>query len=84
MIAAALTDFRPGDRVELHPGTDRWLMGDRFGIVERIGREHVHVALDKSGRVIAFHPLNLILIEGVEPSHRVPTNPITEAATLRR
>lgn len=38
-----MTDVKPGelsisDRVQLHPATDRWMMGDRFGVVRNIIR----------------------------------------------
>ena len=56
---AQLSGFRIGDRVELSPHLDRWMMGDRFGVVVRNGRIHVHVKLDRSGSTIAFNPTNL-------------------------
>jgi len=42
--------YQIGDRVELHPGTDLWIMGARFGTV--IGssitlNDRVYVKLDK-------------------------------------
>jgi hypothetical protein len=40
-----------GDRVELHPATDAWISGDRFGEVVKIGRRYIHVHMDRSGRV---------------------------------
>jgi hypothetical protein len=51
-------------RVELHPGTDRWMMGDRYGdAVSVIGsgkhKGHVRVKLDKSGKTLRFHPDNV-------------------------
>ena len=52
------TDAQVNDRVELHPGTDRWAMGDRYGVVvskfSRNGMTHYRVKLDKSGRTITF------------------------------
>ena len=50
--------FKVGDRVEMHPATDEWMRGDRFGeIVFRIrgsrqGMPGYRVKLDKSGRFI--------------------------------
>lgn len=44
--------FSVGDRVELHPGTDAWMAGDRLGTVERIGRDYYHVAMQLSGRLL--------------------------------
>jgi hypothetical protein len=67
-----------GQRVELHPATDDWMRGDRYGTVVGYGRkreyvnsftkEHVmvrpiRVKLDKSGKVKRFHPDNLSLVE---------------------
>jgi hypothetical protein len=51
--------FAKGDRVELHPGLDRWMMGDRFGTVERLGRLFVYVRMDRSGKTIKFHPSSI-------------------------
>lgn len=60
-----------GSRVELHPGTDRWMMGDRFGDVERIDRKgRVVVRLDRSGKALAFHPDRVIMIRrGKQTEH---------------
>jgi len=51
-----LGGWHVGDRVQLHPGTDRWMMGDRYGDVVRIGMKKVHVKLDRSGKTIGFPP----------------------------
>ena len=51
---------RVGDRVELHPCTDDWMRGDRFGEVVKVDRNEegvvwrVHVRLDKSNKVRRF------------------------------
>lgn len=51
---------RVGDRVELHPTTNRWMRGDRFGEVTKIGRDDkITVKLDKSGLTQTFHPQNI-------------------------
>lgn len=42
-----LDDFREGMRVELHPVTDFWLAGARYGEVTLVGRQKVMVKLDK-------------------------------------
>ena len=55
-----LEAFAVGDRVELHPATDRWMRGDRFGVVTKVGRRYVHVALDRSGETRPFAPENVI------------------------
>lgn len=43
-----LNDFRPGDRVELHPATDLWMRGARFGTVVSVGRLMLRVKLDRA------------------------------------
>lgn len=48
-----------GERVELHPATDAWMMGDRFGDVVGIGRKVVKVKMDRSGKVRRVSPENV-------------------------
>lgn len=43
-------------RVQLHPGTDAWMQGDRFGLVVKIGRKYLHVKMDRSGRTLKVTP----------------------------
>ena len=52
--------FNVGQRVQLHPGTDSWMRGDRFGTVAKVGRALVSVRLDASGRTVQFHPANVL------------------------
>lgn len=51
--------YTVGNRVELHPGTDLWMRGARFGTVTRLSltsADRVHVTLDKiPGRSFAGH-----------------------------
>lgn len=54
-----LSDLRVGDRVELEPATDRWMMGDRFGEVVRKGRIRVTLHFERSGKRVAMHPVNV-------------------------
>jgi hypothetical protein len=62
-----------GRRVELHPATDAWMSGDRYGTIVRTTmrtanlvdpRESalvfVTVKLDKSGRTRRFHESNVL------------------------
>ena len=59
-----------GTRVEIHPATDHWMRGDRYGTVVGYGRARefatsgagerfmarpVRIKLDKSGKVVRFH-----------------------------
>ena len=43
--------LKVGQRVELHPATDAWMMGDRYGEVVKITRQYVHVKMDRSGKI---------------------------------
>lgn len=60
-------DGRPpfviGQRVQAHPNTDAWMRGDRFGTVERVGRAYVHVRMDRSECLIAFHAFDLLEVQ---------------------
>ena len=63
-----------GTRVEIHPATDAWMSGDRFGAIERIGKGRsgkdangravvyspVYVRMDKSGRLLRCRPDDLV------------------------
>lgn len=45
-----------GDRVELHPATDLWMRGARYGTVVRCSltpKDRVHVKLDKIPQTVA-------------------------------
>jgi len=54
-----LDQFAVGDRVELAPHLDRWMMGDRFGEVVKIGRFYLHVHMDRSGKTCRVVPENI-------------------------
>jgi hypothetical protein len=51
-----LEHFRDGMRIELHPVTDLWMARARYGTVVRVGREKVHVTLDRMPGVHAITP----------------------------
>lgn len=44
--------WRVGQRVKLHPATDWWMRGARYGTIERVGRKLVHVRLEVGGAPI--------------------------------
>lgn len=46
--------FVVGRHVQLHPATDRWMMGDRFGEITRVEAERVRVKLQVSGKSLWF------------------------------
>jgi len=37
-------------RVQLHPATDAWMMGDRYGECVRIGTRFAYIKCDRSGQ----------------------------------
>jgi len=47
-----------GTRIELHPATDRWMMGDRFGTINGMDKPTgcFRVKMDTSGRVLKVPP----------------------------
>lgn len=51
--------IRPGMRVEIHPATNAWIFGDRFGVVVKVGRKLIHVHMDRSGLVKKFSPSDI-------------------------
>jgi hypothetical protein len=54
--------FRVGDRVQLHPATDAWMMGDMYGTVIKLGRKLLHVRMDRSDKIRKVHPVNIVTI----------------------
>ena len=44
-----------GTRVQLHPATDAWMRGDRYGTVVKIGRRLISVKMDVSGRTLKLN-----------------------------
>ena len=56
--------MKPGDRVQLHPATDAWMQGDRYGEIVKVTMRQqmphrVHVRLDKSQRTVRLSPANI-------------------------
>lgn len=61
---------RVGDHIELHPGTDRWMRGDKFGTVTSVSKAGVGVKFDRSGQTKRVAPsrigrLNGVFVDGV-------------------
>jgi hypothetical protein len=61
---------RVGDHVELHPSTDRWMRGDKFGTVTSATKAGVGVKFDRSGQTKRIAPsrigrLNGVFVDGV-------------------
>ena len=57
-------DFKPGDRVEVHPASGYFLAGYHYGTVEELGKRTVTVELNQLGRTItvSMHPNNLKVV----------------------
>jgi len=49
-----------GMRVQLHPATDAWMSGDKYGTIVLFGRKYVHVKMDRSGRTRKLEPRDLL------------------------
>lgn len=52
-------DFAIGQRVRMHPATDAFMRGIRWGTVASVGHALIRVHCDIDGRTRAFHPVNL-------------------------
>jgi len=48
------TSVKIGDRVEIPPHYDRWMMGDRYGEVVKISGKFIRVKMDRSNKVCTF------------------------------
>lgn len=51
-----------GVRVQLHPGTDAWMRGDRYGDVVKVGRKFLHVRMDRSGLTRRVSPARVFIV----------------------
>ena len=49
-----------GDRVQLHPATDLWMRGARYGTVTKVTWTKVYVLVDALERVIRFRHEDVI------------------------
>lgn len=56
-----INDFKVGQRVQLHPATDRWMRGDRWGVVYKLGRKYVELVMETTGAHLRVPP-DLILL----------------------
>jgi hypothetical protein len=60
-IENTASDFQVGQRVQLHPATDLWMRGARYGTVVFISRSGLlTVSVDALNRNIRIHPRNLL------------------------
>jgi hypothetical protein len=54
-----ISDLYEGDRVELHPATDLWMRGARYGEILSIGRTRVTVKLDRLPTPVRLYPRDI-------------------------
>jgi hypothetical protein len=54
-----LEDLKKGDRVKIHPATDAWMRGLRFGVVVTVGRKWVKVVFREHAITQKFAPENI-------------------------
>jgi hypothetical protein len=52
-------NYKIGDRVELHPATDLWMRGERYGEITGIGTKYARIKLDKSEKTVSITPRNV-------------------------
>ena len=58
--------YKPGDRVQLHPATDAWMRGDRFGEIRVVGVSRVTgtpvytIGMDRSDRFLRVQERNVL------------------------
>lgn len=72
-----------GHRVEIHPGTDLWMRGDRYGTIEGVTPDgRYKVRMDKSNRVVKLAQDNIYRHMG--PSEVMPGPGLASPATLAR
>ena len=57
-----ISDFKIGDRIQLHPAMDLWMAGARYGDVVNLGSKLVHVQLDKLKRQTRVYPKDIMEI----------------------
>ena len=55
-----LDAFKHGDRVQVHPATDIWMMGDTHGRVTEVFGGKVSVKMERSKRTRRFLPGDLL------------------------
>jgi hypothetical protein len=62
VYGTSVSQFHVGDLVELHPATDLWMRGCRYGEVTKVGRKYISVRVrNLKGRPVLFNPRDLKL-----------------------
>jgi hypothetical protein len=55
-------DVHEGDRIELHPATDRWMSGERFATVKTVYSARVLVVGERSGKQFRLFPRDIVRV----------------------
>lgn len=56
-----------GDRVKIHPTSEAFLAGERYGTVESVGRIWVRIIGDRSGKLFRLPPW---AVQPVDPGEK--------------
>ena len=61
---AEMTDSRVGMRAELHPATDAWMRGDRYGDIVSVSKRtrSFRIRMDRSGKILTVSEGNIAKI----------------------
>ena len=56
-----MADYRIGMRAELHPATDAWMRGDRYGDIVLVSKDGqtFRIRMDRSGKTLTVSERNL-------------------------
>ena len=52
--------YHVGERIELHPATDAWARGDRYGSITKATAKYYHISMDRSGRILRVPQRNIL------------------------
>ena len=56
-------------RCQLHPATDQWMSGDKYGTVLSACHDRIKVKMDRSGRTLTVYKINVAeVFEVQDPS----------------
>lgn len=58
-----MAEIEEGKRYQMHPVTDLFMFGDRYGEVASKGSKYVYVRMERSGRLRSVLPGNLLPID---------------------
>jgi hypothetical protein len=76
--------YNVGDRIELHPATDWWMRGARYGEVRKVNPPVVTVKLDKVKRLVKIHYDNVLKVISPAGSERIAENPRRRKRVVRK